>query len=201
MKSWLILIYGLLIGLLVTGAILLIAQPRQGAAIDLLPAPSHTITLPPSPTKTPQPVTVQIFGQVTNPGVYTLFAGARLNDLILMAGGLSIGADQIRVNLASQIRDGDYFYIPGAEEPIPETATNAPQNRSQETIYSYPLNLNETSQEALESLPGIGPEKAAEIIAYRDTYGAFSSVDELIKVPGIGEATLNSLRDYLLVEP
>ena len=203
MKSWLKLIYGLLLGLLMGGVILLIAQPVRGGAIALLPAPSATPSKEPSPTKTSEPILVQVSGQVVSPGVYSLPQNARLQDLILLASGLTGEADESRINNAVPLRDGDYFYIPTIDEAIPETATNSTANLNvdPDSEFTYPLDLNTASQEALESLPGIGPAKAEDILAYRDAHGSFLSVDELTEVPGIGETTVESLRDYLFVEP
>ena len=203
MKTWLKFIYGLLLGLLLVGVILLIAKPDSGEAITLLPAPSVTPSKQPAPTQTPEPILVQISGKVDSPGIYSLRQGARLQDLITLAGGLTVDADENRVNGAAILRDGDYFYIPAVDEIIPDIATNSPvrMNVDPDSEFVYPLDLNTASQEALESLPGIGPTKAEDILAYRGAHGPFTSVDELVKVSGIGEATVESIRDYLYVEP
>jgi competence protein ComEA len=203
LKSWLKLVYGLLLGLLLGGVILLIAKPATGDAIALISAPSATPSRQPSPTKTPEPILVQISGKVVSPGIYSLQQDARLQDLIDLAGGLAADADENRVNGAALLRDGDYFYIPDVDEIIPENAANSPVNLNVDldSEYDYPLDLNTATQEALESLPGIGPTKAEDIIAYRDLHGRFTSVDELSNVSGIGEVTVESLREYLYVEP
>ena len=203
MKTWSYILMGILIGLLATGAILLIAQPNRGAPITLLPAPTATATALPRPSVTPAPIQVLIKGQVVNPGTYSLEKNARLVDLIKLAGGLTQQADQNRVNQAFLLRDGDYFYIPAVDEKIPDTARNAPGNNPLDdpSFFEYPLDLNTATQEALESLPGIGPSKAAEIITYRVQNGAFVSVDDLLNVPGIGPAILETIQDYLIIEP
>jgi competence protein ComEA len=203
LKSWLKLIYGLLLGLLLGGVILLIAKPATGDAIALISAPSATPSRQPSPTNTPEPILVQISGKVVSPGIYSLQQDARLQDLIDLAGGLAADAEKNRVNGAALLRDGDYFYIPDVDETIPETAANSPVklNVDPDSEFVYPLDLNTATQEALESLPGIGPTKAEDIIAYRDLHGRFTSVDELSNVSGIGEVTVESLREYLYVEP
>lgn len=203
MKKWLLVLYGLLIGLLSSGLILLISQPRQGQPIALTPAPLATPTSPPTPTDTPVPIQAQISGEIADPGIYELAEDSRLADLIEQAGGLTGDTDVDRINLAMLVRDGDYFYIPAVDEEIPETASNAPgnQNTVENPDYTYPLDLNEASQEALESIPGIGPSKAEDILAYRTEIGRFTTLEELLNVSGIGEATLESLIDYLYVEP
>ena len=203
MKKWLLILYGLLMGLLTTGAILLISQPRQGQPISLSQAPSPTPTSPPKPTGTKIPFQAQIGGEINHPGIVEFSDELRLSDLVDAAGGLTSKADSDRINLAALVRDGDYFYIPAVDEEIPETASNAPGNLpiSQSPDYNYPLDLNEVTQEALESIPGIGSSKATDILAYRAVISRFSSLEELLNVSGIGAATLESLKDYLYVEP
>ncbi len=201
MNQWRTLIIGIFIGLLVGGLIFLISKPPTGEPIVLKPAPTATKTIPPKATPTPQPIFVQIYGEVASPGVYTLDQEARLSDLIELAGGLTEKADEKRVNQASLLQDGDYFYIPGIGEEVPETARNAfldifiEQNPS----YDYPLDLNSATQEALESLPGIGPTKAASIINYREKNGPFLSIEELMNVEGIGPETFANLKDLITV--
>jgi len=203
MKEWRLVLFGVLIGLLSTGAILLISKPQQGSPIELSPPPTPTSTAQLKPTSTPMPIVVQIGGKIIAPGIYAMPENSRLEDLIQLAGGLSNLADESRVNLAILLQDGDYFYIPGEDEKIPETARNAlaQLNLTANSKFSYPLNINDASAEAFESLPGIGPIRAEDIIAYRDQIGSFTSIDELLNVDGIGTAILDSIREYLVVEP
>ncbi len=201
-KPWMLILFGLLLGLLVTGAILLIARPAQGVPITLHPAPSPTVTSPPAPTPTPAPILVQIGGEVKSPGVYSLPKGSRLEALLQAADGFTANADLERINLSAVLRDGDYYYLPATGENIPETASNSPNNvqTSDGIAIQYPLNLNLATEEELESLPGIGPSKAADIIAYRDEHGPFQVIDDLVNVSGIGQNTVDTLRDYLIIE-
>lgn len=63
------------------------------------------------------------------------------------------------------------------------------------------VNLNTADAETLQrELAGIGATKAQAIVAYRETHGSFASVDELLEVKGIGEATLNKNREKLTVD-
>jgi competence protein ComEA len=203
MKNRLWILYGLLIGLLAAGAILLIAQPDEGFPIELAPAPSPTLTPHPTATPTPPPILIQVAGAVAAPGVYSLPPESRLSAAIDIAGGLAAGADKIRINLAARLQDGGYYYIPIEGEAFPETANNAPLATGSESVQEFPLplNINNASQAALESLPGIGPTKAADIISYREHNGPFQSVEDLINVPGIGPTTLDTIRDFIIVQP
>jgi competence protein ComEA len=203
LKPWHFLLTGVLIGLLAVGGILLIAQPERGIPITLLPAPTLTPTGLPKPTATPMPIQVLIKGQINTPGIYNLEKEARLYDLIELAGGLTENADIDRVNTVFILRDGDYFYIPSVGEAIPDTARNAPGNNPLDdtSSFDYPLNLNTATQAELESLPGIGPTKALDIITYRNLVGTFESVDDLINITGIGPSTVDAIREYLIIEP
>lgn len=59
------------------------------------------------------------------------------------------------------------------------------------------LNLNEASAKELETLPGIGPALAARIVAYREEHGPFESIDDLVRVLGIGAKTLEGFRELI----
>lgn len=76
-----------------------------------------------------------------------------------------------------------------AESTVAEPTTTAPT--------FTPVDLNTASQAQLESVKGIGPVTAANIIAYRASVGRFTSVDELLNVPGIGAKTLEKIRPYV----
>lgn len=62
------------------------------------------------------------------------------------------------------------------------------------------ININSAALEELTTLPGIGPSKAAAIIDFRNKYGHFESVDELLYVPGFGESTFSSIKELITVE-
>lgn len=134
----------------------------------------------PLPLERQQPeVTVSVSGAVRNPGLYELPWGSRVADLIELAGGLSEDAEETLVNPAMPLDTGASIVVP--------TRTTA----EGEVLIS----LNSATMRELETLPGIGPVLAQRIVDYRPFYG----VDELVKVSGIGPATLERLRP--LVRP
>ncbi len=203
MPNWRDTLLGVLFGLLAAGAILLVCKPESGTPIVLNPAPTPSLTSSPKPTETAAPIQVQIGGEIVSPGVYSIEKTTRLGDLINIAGGLTSLADLDRINHASLLHDGDYFFIPSINDPIPETARNAFVDAylEEDDNLTYPLDLNLASQEALETLPNIGPAKAEDIIEYRDAVGRFADLEELLNIEGIGEKTLETLRDYLIISP
>ena len=138
---------------------------------------------------------VQAAGAVVRPGLYRLSAGARVDDLVTAAGGMTPDADPDRINLAAPVVDGQKVYVPRVGEPIPadvgaSTASgSAPQ----------PIDLNSASVAQLDGLPGIGPATAQAIVDYRSQHGRFRSVDDLLNVRGIGAAKLEQIRPLVRV--
>ncbi len=201
MKPWRLILYGILMGLIASGGIILISRPARGFPIELLAVPTSVGTAIPKPSSTPAPYQIQIKGEVHQPGVYHVQKDTRLGELIELSGGLTEMADLIRINEAILVNDGDYFYIPAIGEPIPDTSRNSPTNMNVDLSSNiiYPIDINQATLEEFESLPGIGPTKAAEIIAYRDFHGGFNEVNDLLNVPGIGPQIMETINSYVMV--
>ena len=144
----------------------------------------------PSTPATTDAITVHVAGWVTSPGVVSLPAGAIAADAVAAAGGLLPGAATESLNLAAPVNDGDHVVVPG-----PEGATGQGASGGVDGLIS----LNEGTVSDLETLPGVGPVLADRIVAFREENGRFETVEDLLEVPGIGEAKLASLRD--LVRP
>ena len=163
---------------------------------------SISVTLTPPPTDTPAPLVVFISGAVQRPGVYTLPSSARVVDALTQAGGFTPDANVDAVNQAAPLHDGDQIFVPTlAEEP--ETPLPGLSNETRQGAeidisdsMSGPINVNTATAAELDQLPGIGPARAADIIANRP----YASVDDLERVPGIGPVTLEKLRPLVVVE-
>jgi len=140
---------------------------------------------------------VHVLGQVAKPGLYELREGARVVDAIAAAGGYTADADQAQLNLARVVVDGEQLYAPAVGEVAPQP----PEGSAAGASGSAPgaVDLNTADEAALETLPRIGPETAKKIIDYRDEHGPFTSLDQLLEVPGIGQKTLDGLRDAAVV--
>lgn len=139
---------------------------------------------------------VHVAGAVAAPGVHELPAGARVADAIEVAGGLTEDADGARINLAAPVVDGARVYVPAVGEEPPPVALGGPVD-GPGGVPAGPVSLNTADAAALDALPGVGPATAAAILEHRAKVGAFTSVDQLLDVPGIGEAKLEALRDLV----
>lgn len=143
----------------------------------------------------PPVVVVHVLGAVVDPGIVELPLGSRVVDAIAAAGGPTDDADLAAVNLARVIADGEQLRLPAVGEvpPLSPSAGGAAASADGR------ININTADAAGLEQLPGVGPAIAARIIAWREQNGPFRSVDELTAVSGIGEKTLDGLRDRATV--
>lgn len=148
-------------------------------------------------------ILVHVAGAVRRPGLYELHTGARVAEAIDAARGPRAGADLNAINLAEPLIDGTKLDVPRSGEtpaPVP-SATGASGSYATTTDGATPavIPLNTADQVALETIPGIGPVTAMAILEYRDQIGAFSTIDQLLEVSGIGPATLESIRPYVTI--
>ncbi|HEL1732128.1 TPA: helix-hairpin-helix domain-containing protein [Streptococcus suis] len=146
-------------------------------------------------------LTVDVKGAVEKPGLYTLEAGARVNDAVEAAGGLTSQADPKSINLAQKLSDEAVVYVASKDENISVvTSTTASSAMSQDEKNTTLVNLNTATEADLQTISGIGAKRAADIIAYREANGGFKSVDDLNNVSGIGDKTMESIRPYVTVD-
>ena len=196
MKAWQNVLIGFLGGLLLGGVILLFFLPQRGEPIQLVTATPKSAALTSATYSTVQ---VHVTGAVKNPGVYVLLENARNMDAITAAGGATSEADLERINLSEFIKDGQRVYVPYKGEPISTSERSSTISLSS-TVPTL-VNINTADADALMSLPGIGEVKAAAIIAYRETYGPFTRIEALLNVKGIGQSTLEGLREHITLGP
>lgn len=169
---------GMLGGLILAGLIWIVARSPRGEGVTLLPPP------------TPAPIVVDVSGAVPRPGVYELPEGSRVRDVVQAAGGFLAEADKSQVNLAAPLVDGQKVEIPYAAGMEAPAATQP----------AILLDINYASVEELETLPGIGPTLAENIVMYREENGPFLRIEDIMNVPGIGESTFERIKDLIYVE-
>jgi competence protein ComEA len=137
---------------------------------------------------------VDVAGAVRHGGVFRLPSDARIVDAIEAAGGVATGANPDAVNLAAHVVDGERIYVPILGEVVPAVADTPTA-----TTTPGPVDLNAATVGELDHLPGVGPATAAAIVAHREQFGPFASVDDLASVHGIGPAKLDALRGLVTV--
>lgn len=208
---------GVLLTLAVLGGIVAFSLFRGGslpanAAVtetenDQLGAPAAPTALSrePNPEATGTELWVHVLGEVERPGVYRLAEGERVFDALEAAGGAAAGAALEAINLARALTDGEQLRVPDAAEaaawadtgtpdtepPIPQPAGSPPGSDT--------VNLNTATLAELQTLPRVGPALAERILAFVTDTGGFTTVEELILVSGIGERTLEGLRELVRV--
>lgn len=195
MKSWKWLLGGILVGLLISGLFSLFRLPQKGQSLTLV---TVTPNLTPDPSPTFSMIQVHVAGEVNMPGLYTLPEDANVQDAIDAAQGPTEAAREDLLNLAAPLTDGQRIYIPASEDA---QTTYEGDQRGQEFSLTNLININTADQEQLETLPGIGSVRANAIIAYRTQNGYFLTIEELLKVDGIGESTFNELKEFITVSP
>ena len=179
------------------------------------PTATSTPTATPLPTPTLCPLRVYVSGAVTNPDVYELPAGSIVKDAIVAAGGATSKDGLECINLALPVANSQHIYVPKRCKETPTvnpmivpsvTATSSPpqSTMSPSTMPSVTLsveagskiNINTASQSEIETLPDIGPSRAQGIIENRP----YDSIEDIQKVPGIGEVTFQKLKDLITVD-
>ena len=123
-------------------------------------------------------ISVEVKGAVENPGIYTVEAFSTVDELLQQLQ-VSEKADLSALNRTLTLKDHDVIVIPEVSES------------------GRLVSINSASAEELMRLPGVGPVTAASIISYRQQQGFFQSIDDLIKVKGIGPKTLEKIRPYV----
>ena len=179
--------------------------------VDMAATASRGPSAGPS-TRPNQPLVVSVVGLVHTPGLVTLAPGARIADALKAAGGSTDGADTSGLNMARQVDDGEQIVVgmapvkgqppvlgssvsPGSAAPGQPSSPSRPAKGAPTAL----INLNTATVEQLDTLPGVGPMRAAAIVAWRNANGKFTSVDQLGEVDGIGPGRLEKLRPLVRV--
>jgi competence protein ComEA len=172
-KTWQVAIVVFLAGVIFTAVGFWVTSEPSGKPILLTPGVAPLIK-------------VQVDGAVLHPGVYSLTPGSRVEDAVLAAGGLTGNATKELINLVKVVEDGERITVPSQQETLKLNA-------------GLLLDLNRATLAELDDLPGIGETRAKKILEYRETEGFFTSVDDLLKVPGITESVFIEIRDLVTI--
>jgi competence protein ComEA len=149
-------------------------------------------------TESKKLICVYICGEVQTPGVYQVEEGARMYQVVELAGGILETGAQNYLNLAESVTDGQKVVVPTIEEAS-QLETVQVDSTKEESSSKY-ININTADEATLDSLPGIGASKAKNIIAYRESNGGFKSVEELMQIEGIKEGVYNKIKDMITVK-
>lgn len=173
---------------LAAGVIYLVNSQPRGKPVTLTPPPS------------PAPILVHVAGAVAQPGVYSLPRDSRVRDAVEAAGGALPEADLESLNLAATLEDGERLLVPGLSQNVPEITTSPTPGASSPTPSSGELvDINSASRAELEALPGIGLELALRIIAHRQAYGPFETVESIQEVFGVDAGVYERIKDLITV--
>ena len=166
------------------------------SALFVLRGSSQEVIAAPAPLEiesiSQQRLMVDVAGAVMNPGVYSLPLNARVFEAIKAAGGLKKGADTSDINQARILRDGEQIYV------YPTTTISGGVARPA-MRKNGPVMINRATVKDFESLDGIGPVLANRIVSYRKINGPFAAVEDLLKVPGIGQSKFAQFKEKLRV--
>ena len=185
----------LLIG--IVGFFLLNRAPEEATVEPELFSTTSSTESPPSASS--QEWYVDVKGAVKKAGMYRITQGMRLMDAIDLAGGFTNEADQNQINFSKLLADQEVIYVPKVGEEVPMINEGNVSGGTVASGVSEKININTADVVELQQLTGIGEKKAVDIIKYREENGSFGAVEDLTKVSGIGEKTLENLRDSITV--
>lgn len=170
--------------------------PRPASAPVVIQQPAPRVIVSPAAPPTPPPpslIVVHLSGEVIAPGVYQLPIGARVDDAVRAAGGMTPDGDVNRVNLAARLADGQHVVVPRKSDPTTSAAVVAASSPAA----ALRININTATVAELDGLPGVGPVTAQRIVAYRQQNGPFTSVEQLRDAKLVNQATFDKIRDLV----
>lgn len=204
-KKWLLLGSGASIVILITLLVGIYLMVNKEAQVDttMWEETSLTTTAEVATDATKERAETMIYvdikGAVKVPGIYQLKNQQRIWDALALAGGVSEEADTTQVNYAQKVKDQMIIYVPKKGESVPQPLETLQESAPAQQNQEEKINLNTATEAELQTISGIGAKKAQEIIRFRDEQGPFKTVEELKNVPGIGEKTVERLKDMLTV--
>lgn len=167
-------------------------------------------------------IKVDIKGSVQSPGVYELDEDSRVIDLINMAGGLLKDSNTELINLSMKLKDEMTIIIYSNKEidnykknnnkkeivyieveKCPDKINDACINKTTESNNSDKLDnkisINNASIQELVKIPGVGEAKAKDIVSYREKNGLFKTIEDIKQVSGIGDSLFEKIKDNITI--
>ncbi|MBE5858295.1 MAG: ComEA family DNA-binding protein [Lachnospiraceae bacterium] len=150
-------------------------------------------------------ICVHICGAVVSPGVYEIPRGSRVYEAVMAAGGYREDADEDYVNQALVLNDSDKLVIPTLADteamviPSDRKAREFGVGSGDPKTESGKVNINTAGVEELCTLSGIGEARAKVIISYRDSNGPFGSIEDIMNVSGIKQASFDRIKNDICV--
>ena len=132
-----------------------------------------------------------IEGEVYKAGTYVLSEGITMQDLLEAAGGTTANADDLAYFETAFLKAGTTYYI----------ASKFDENDICSKSEITKVNINEDDAQTLMSVNGITTSIASSIVSYRQENGAFNTIEDLMNVYGIGNATYHKVRNYVILHP
>lgn len=190
-------LFGVGIGLIILGlALLVFGFKKEPAEVEFFATPTERIAT----SGDSSVIMVDVAGAVTNPGVYRLETGSRMEQAIAAASGFSTEADRDwasrNLNLARKLSDGEKIFIPKEGEGLSLSSNEAGASGQVAGLKSL-VSINSASSSELDSLPGIGPSFTQRIIDYRQKNNGFKSLEEIMAVPGIGKKIFDQIKERI----
>lgn len=183
--------YGWIIGSCLVGVVILFVTTKAEPKKSVIVNETNAKELIEEDPVMEEYAIVDVKGQVNDPGVYEVALTSRVDDVITLAGGFTEEADDTQVNKAQKIHDEMVIYVPAVDDQYQaDHAVNGADDL---------IRINYATTDEITELPGIGPSKADAIIQYREENGPFTNVDELLHVSGIGEKTLEQIKQYIQI--
>ena len=139
---------------------------------------------------------MDVCGAVRNPGVYRIEAGSRVFQVLgTRRAVVQEEASLETVNQADLLTDGQKIRYSPWRKPADGKETAGKKI----PFWTDRVDINRAGKEELMTLTGVGETRAQAILAYRETHGSFSSVEELMQVEGIKEKTYEKLKDQIRI--
>ncbi|EEI10686.1 MULTISPECIES: helix-hairpin-helix domain-containing protein [Enterococcus] len=204
-KKWLLLGSGASMVILITLLVGIYLMVNKKAQVDTTMWEETSLTTTAevatdaTKERTETMIYVDIKGAVKVPGIYQLKNQQRIWDALALAGGVSEEADTAQVNYAQKVKDQMIIYVPKKGESVAQSLETLQESAPAQQNQEEKINVNTATEAELQTISGIGAKKAQEIIRFRDEQGPFKTVEELKNVPGIGEKTVERLKDMLTV--